>query len=325
MHEERASSRLAVVVLNYRTPTLVIDCLGSLEGEVATDAGACVVVVDNDSGDGSADCIEAAISAQGWSRWATVVRSTRNGGFAAGNNIGIAAVHAQRYLLLNSDTVVRPGALAVLERVLDEVPGVGAVGPRLEDRDGRPQASCFRFRRPVTELVEAAATGPLDRLLRRGVVVLDKAPHTRLEPDWISYACVLLTREAIERVGPIDEGYFMYYEDLDHCRRMRREGLRIVFEPEARVVHLEGESSGVRDSGRRRRPAFFYASRDRYYRRFHGRFGPLRANVCWLFGRGIALIREFVGRRPVRARRSEWRDIWIRCEAEPEVLGRPFR
>jgi len=114
------------------------------------------VVVDNASGDGSDDQVESAIRERGWSSWARLVRSPGNWGFSAGNNLGIASESADAYLLLNSDTIVRPGAVTELCSAYRNRPEVGMVSPRLEWPDGTAQNSCFRELTPLTELVNAA-------------------------------------------------------------------------------------------------------------------------------------------------------------------------
>jgi len=130
--------RLAIVILNYRTPGLVIDALASLVGQVDPAWGK-VIVVDNNSGDGSVEKVQQAITENGWSAWAEVLPSPVNGGFSAGNNLGIKAVQADYYLLLNSDTIVRPGAISALLEAADAHPEVGLVSPRLEWPDATPQ------------------------------------------------------------------------------------------------------------------------------------------------------------------------------------------
>src|SRR5262249_35439808 len=140
--------RLLIVIVNYQTADLTIDCLRSLVGEI--DSGARVVVTDNFSNDGSPQKIASTIDQNNWRQWATLLPLDRNAGFAAGNNSAIApalksADPPQYVLLLNPDTLVRPGAMRALLRFMDENPHVGVAGSRLEDLDGTPQRSSFRF------------------------------------------------------------------------------------------------------------------------------------------------------------------------------------
>ncbi len=304
--------RLAIVILNYKTPHLVVDCLASLDSEM-DPVQAQVVVVDNNSGDGSVATIEAAIDQNQWGSWAKVVPSPVNGGFSAGNNVGIRAIDAENYLLLNSDTIVRPGALGSLLNALEEYPDAGLISPRLEWPDETPQISCFRYRSPLGELINAAATGPVTKLLKPFDVPIPVSDKP-IEPEWTSFACVLIRKAVIEEVGLMDEGYFMYFDDIDYCRQARQLGWQILHWPEARVVHLRGGSSPVKSAiQERKRPRrYLYESRSRYFAKYYGgSFGVAVANLSWYVGRSISLIRELAG-RPPHTCQQEAQDIWIR-------------
>ena len=302
--------RLGIIIINYRTPCLVLDCLKSLQNEIDPTLDL-VVVVDNASGDDSLERISHSITDNQWQRWVKLIPSTVNGGFSAGNNLGIRACPADAYLLLNSDTLVRPGAIGSLLTAMHENPAAGLVSPRLEWPDGTPQVSCFRFLSPVSEFINAAATSPITKLLIRYNVPLPPS-DAPFEPEWTSFACVLIRREVIEQLGLMDEGYFMYYDDVDYCRRAKQAGWKILHWPEARVVHLRGGSGPVKDAiaARRRPNRYLYESRSRYFGRFYGRLGCLMANVCWLAGRSISFCRELFGqKRPHTCERSGF-DIW---------------
>jgi GT2 family glycosyltransferase len=296
---------LAVVVLNYRTPGMVLDCLESLREQVEAPSQQ-VVVVDNHSGDDSADVIENAIAERGWHRWARVVRSPINAGFAAGNNVGIKAIEAQTYLLLNSDTIVRDGAIQAITQTLNTHPEVHMLGPRLEWPDGTHQISTFRYRTPLTELVSASQSGFLGRRFIGHVVALELDAWAE-GLDWVSFACVAIRREVIDRIGLLDEGYFMYFEDMAYCRKATRAGFTIAYQPEARVVHLRGGSSPVKEATQRkkRRPLYFYNARSHYFRSFYGLLGHMLANVFWLLGYLLGSLRGRSG-----AVQHEWKDIW---------------
>jgi GT2 family glycosyltransferase len=303
--------RLAIVILNYRTPQLVVDCLASLDGqvEVGTDL---VVVVDNASGDGSVETIQEAIATHQWESWVQLVPSPINGGFSAGNNVGMKAADAEAYLLLNSDTIVRPGAIASLLKAMATHPEAGLISPRLEWPDATPQISCFRYHSPVSEIIDAAATGPVTRVLRHYDVPIPVS-DVPFEPQWTSFACVLIRQDVIRQVGLMDEGYFMYFDDVDYCRKARQKGWRILHWPEARVVHLRGGSGTVKSeiAARKRPRPYLYASRTRYFRTFYGPLGLWLANVGWLLGRSIALLREWVGHKKPHTCEGESQDIWM--------------
>jgi len=302
--------RLAIVIINYRTPKLTLDCLSTLEGQVTPGEDE-VVVVDNLSGDGSADEIESAIHERRWSGWVRLVRSPVNGGFSAGNNVGIRASEADAYLLLNSDTLVKPGAIEAMIEGMRHRPDAGLISPRLLLGDGELHVSCYRYVTPLMEFGLAARTEPLSRLLSLADVVLPESDGPS-EPEWTSFACVLIRREVIDQVGLMDEGYFMYYEDQDYCRMARRAGWKVVNWPQAVVVHLQGKSSPVRSltAALKRRPRYYYASRSRYYAKHYTFLGLWLTNALWTAGRAVSLARELAGRKKPHLCEREGRDIW---------------
>jgi N-acetylglucosaminyl-diphospho-decaprenol L-rhamnosyltransferase len=314
--------QLAIVILNYRTPQLVIDCLMSLQSEVQI-GNHTVIVVDNQSGDDSISVMSQAITDHHWQDWVQLLPSAVNGGFSAGNNLGIKAVEAEAYLLLNSDTIVRPGAIESLLTTLNTHPEAGIVSPRLEWPDTTPQISCFRYHSPLSELIGAAATGPITKLLKPFDVPIPVS-DTPFEPQWTSFACVLIRQEVIAEIGLMDEDYFMYFDDVDYCRRTRQVGWRILHWPKARVVHLRGGSGSVKsDVASRRRPKpYLYASRSRYFAKFYGILGLWFANFCWLFGRSLAGMRELVGHKQPHTCQFQAQDIWTnwRHPMQPYVL-----
>jgi N-acetylglucosaminyl-diphospho-decaprenol L-rhamnosyltransferase len=298
------------VVLNYRTPDLTIECVESALRALDPHRDT-VVVVDNASDDASAQKIRSAANARGWESRVQVVESPANGGFSAGHNQGIRAIDAKAYFLLNSDTIVHPGAVDHLLSALEADPAVGLVSPRLEWPDGTPQISCFRFHTPWSELIAGSGTGPIRRLLHRYDVPLPVCENP-FDPDWTSFAAVLLRRETIDRVGLLDERFFMYYEDADYCRRAWSHGLRVRHVPQARVIHLRGGTSPVKalTAARRRRPRYYYASRRRFFRQAYGWPGLAAANLLWTVGRALSWLRETIGSKPPHTVERELRDIW---------------
>lgn len=302
--------KLSIVIVNYRTPKLVIDCLTSLQDEVEVGRDV-VVVVDNASGDDSIEDIERAVVENQWSDFVKVIPSPVNGGFSAGNNLGIKAVKADAYLLLNSDTIVRPGAIKSLLQAMATYPEAGLISPRLEWLDGTPQISCFRYLSPVSELIKAARTGPITKLLNKYDVPLPVSDKP-IKPQWTSFACVLVRHEVIEQIGLMDEGYFMYFDDVDYCRKAINAGWQILHYPQAKVVHLRGGSSSVKAelAARKRPKPYYYASRTRYYTTFYGSVGLAIANTFWLAGRSISLVRELVRSKQPHTCEREAQDIW---------------
>jgi len=304
-HSITGSYELAIVVLNYKTPDLVIDCLKSIEGQINEQAHR-VVVVDNCSADDSADKIEAAVEAHSWSDWVSVVRSPVNAGFAAGNNVGIKSIDADLYLLLNSDTIVREGAINTLLSTMSEHADVDMLGPQLEWPDGKSQISTFRYRTPISEMMYAAKLGLLGRIFPNHVVARELGEF-EVGLDWVSFACIAIRKRVFESVGLLDERYFMYFEDMAMCRKATRAGFIIAYQPEAHVVHLRGGSSPVKEQTiqRKRRPAYYYAARSHYLRSSYGFIGFVLGNILWTVGWILAFIR---GKSSAVAR--EHFDIW---------------
>ncbi len=299
-----------IIIVNYRTPQLVIDCLLSLQNDFVSKWFT-VTVVDNYSGDDSVAKIEQAIAKHQWNESVTLIKSAVNGGFSAGNNLGIQAKKADAYLLLNSDTIVRPGAIKSLLETMQANPKAGLISPRLEWLDETPQISCFRYHSPLSELIDAAATSPVTKILGHYNVPMTVS-DTPIETDWTSFACVLIRHEVVEQIGLMDEGYFMYYDDVDYCRRARNAGWQILHYPQARIVHLRGGSNSVKaDVAARKRPkSYLYASRTRYFTKFYGSMGLLIANLFWLIGRSISLMRELLKNKEPHVCEYESLDIW---------------
>lgn len=288
------SRRLWVIIVNYRTPALAIACLASLSDEIVCLPGSKVMVVDNDSGDGSVASISRAIAEQNWGRWAEVVPMARNGGFAFGNNAGLSAALAavdgpDFILLLNPDTVVKPLLLATLVAFMEAHPRCGIAGCRIEDSDGSVGCSAHNFPSPVSEFEQGLRFGPVSRWLGK-YVVSPSLPSVAHRCDWVSGACLMLRRDVLEQVGLMDEGYFLYFEEVDYCRLSALHGWEIWFTPDTGVVHLEGASTGI-DDRRKRRAGYWYDSRRRFFTRHYGVAGLLLADLLWVVGRVGYLVR----------------------------------
>ena len=291
-------SPIFVAIVNYRTGRLVVDCLESLLPMLADLRGGRVIVVDNDSGDDSVAVIGAAIAQRGWSAWAELLVLPRNGGFAYGNNAAIARARALApafgaVLLLNPDTVARPGAIRFLIEHLDAHAQTGIVGALIENEAGQPESSAHPQPSPLRELEDAARFAPLSRWLSGSDTawIPRSVPH---ECDWVSGACMAVRREVLDAVGPMDEGFFLYFEEVEFCLRARQAGWHCWFVPAARVLHFEGAATGIRIA-RRRRPAYWYTSRRRFFVKAYGVAGLLRADALWALGRFSLVARRALG------------------------------
>jgi N-acetylglucosaminyl-diphospho-decaprenol L-rhamnosyltransferase len=295
-----------VVIVNYRTGPLVVDTLASLAPEARDHPGLRVVVADNASPDDSLAVIRDAVTARGWASWVTVHATGRNAGFGAGNNAGARAAAQARgesadlVWFLNPDTLVKPGCVAEILAFMSAHPRVGVLGTRLLNADERTiDWSAHREPSPLGELEWAANLGPVSRLLANAAMS-SPPPATPAACDWVSGASMIVRRQTLADTHGFDEGFFLYFEEVDLCRRARNGGWEVWFAPSPTVVHLEGQSTGITET-RRRRPAFWYQSRRRYFTKHRGVMGLVFADICWAAGRTLNVCKRIL-RRPADTR-----------------------
>lgn len=231
---------IAVIIINYNTCQELQACLGSIRPEAASQ----VVVVDNDSSDGSVEMVKSTYP------WVRLHANKTNLGYGAAANQAIAGCTAQYVVLLNSDTRLQPGALEALGRYLDEHPQASILGPRLVNADGTLQASCYSFPTPLDTFLENSTVAVfLGRLIRRYIPGIRRLywrtwPHdsARIVP-WVKGAVLAMRRDAFKAVGGFDESFFMYFEDADLCYRMKKAGWEIHFAPVTTIIHVGGAST----------------------------------------------------------------------------------
>ena len=302
-NQSYGSNGLLVIILNYQTPRLTIDCLRSLESEVRSLSKTYVVVTDNASRDGSVKQIQAAIETEGWSDWVSLMPLERNGGFAYGNNAAIApALQSNNppsyFLLLNPDTVVRPGALSTLVDFMNKYPEVGIAGSRLEEPDSTPQRSAFRFPTLFSEFDLALCLGVVSKLLSKWVIA-PPVPKETCQTDWVAGASMIIRREVFNSVGLLDEKYFMYFEEVDFCLKAKKSGWSCWYVPQSRVVHFVGQSSGVTDTKRppKRLPQYWFDSRRRYFLKNHGWLYTMVTDAAWIIGFVLSNLRHVLQRK----------------------------
>lgn len=282
------SHPLIIVIVNYRTAFLTIDCLYSLVSEVQALPGTKVVVSDNASGDDSWTRIQAVIDQEKWGDWVSLMPLDYNGGYAFGNNAVIRPILQSDYptpyfLLLNPDTIVRSGSLTKLVEFMEENPEIGIAGSRLEDPDGTPQRSAFRFHTLWGELDSGLRLGFVSKLLEKWVVA-PPVSEQACQTDWVAGASMIVRRSVFETIGLIDEDYFMYYEEMDFCLQAKKAGWNCWYIPESRVVHLVGQSSGVTDtkSPPKRLPQYWFDSRRRYFIKNYGQLYAALTDMVWI-------------------------------------------
>ena len=256
---------LSIVIVTFNAREDALACLASVHAH-PPERPWDVVVVDNQSADGTADAIAA--------RWPdlSLIRLPDNIGFAAANNIGIRASTGALVLLLNSDTLVDAGQLEALCAALESEPAAAAAGPRLVDGEGRQEISFGRMISPLGE--------PRQKVRARLLATGPEAVRTRIRADllrrqtvdWVSGACLLVRRNAAEQVGLLDERYFMYCEDVDFCAALRAAGFTILYAPDVEVVHLRGRSRATAPTVTTRR---YRDSQLAFYRKHHPRWARM--------------------------------------------------
>ena len=304
---------LLVVIVNYKTAALTVACLESLEPELRGIPGAKVTVIENDSGD--AEKLRQAIGQRGWADWVRLDVAERNGGFAYGNNRAIRPTLTgdesppPYVLLLNSDTEVRPGAVRMLIDFMEAHPKVGIAGSSFENPDGSLWPIAFRFITPIAELERGLRFGPVTKLLSRQVTsrVMDQSQPQPV--DWVCGACMIIRHEVFRTIGLLDEGYFLYFEELDFCLRARRQGWPCWYVPQSRVMHIAGQSSGLtaREGRPPRTPEYWFASRRRYFLKHFGLWGATLADLCFGFGFALWRVRRACLVGLTKIRRGTWR------------------
>jgi len=241
---------VAVIVVNFRTPELTIDCLRSLEREVGDLRGIRVFVVENGSGDDSGQRIEEHIARSGWAEWCKLLISANNRGFAGGTNFGIEAAirsgGARYFLLLNSDTLVASGCLARCIRTMDSNQRIGALSCRVLNADGSTQNVCRRFPTPLRCFVSALL---LPWRLPSWFSWADcedlgwDRNSCARDVEWIGGAFMMLRATWIAQHGALDDRFFFYGEDVEICHRVWQTGFRCHYDPAGTITHLGGGSS----------------------------------------------------------------------------------
>jgi hypothetical protein len=337
--DEASTPDLSIIIVSWNVRELLRACLRSIvrsQGAVASPPipdplPPEIIVIDNASFDGSAAMVVAEFPA------VRLIANTENVGFTRGNNQGLAVARGRHVFFLNPDTEVVGDALAVMVAYLDAHPEIGALGPELRYGDGSLQSSRRRFPTFATALFESTPLAwhwPGNPWARR-YRMEDQEPGIRDQEsgvtstvrragaqgegeagslagagqgvDWVVGAALLVRWEILEQIGGFDEGYFMYSEELDLCRRIKEAGWQIVYLPAAQIIHHEGKSSEQVVAARHIR---FQTSKVRYFRKFHGR-GQAEAlrvfilaafaiewllEVCkWLLGSQQSLRRERMG------------------------------
>jgi len=234
---------LSIVIISWNVRELLRRCLDSIQESLKGEKGKGLlvetIIFDNGSADGSADMVREDFPG------VHLMESEVNLGFTKGNNLAMGQSEGRYILLLNPDTEVVGDALGTMVAYMESHPRVGALGPQLLNPDGTTQSSRRRFPTLATAFLESTVLQPWfqgSRILKR-YYLLDRLDEEIQPVDWVVGAAILIRREALQQVGPLDEEFFMYSEELEWCYRLKAQGWEVVYLPTAQVVHQEGRSS----------------------------------------------------------------------------------
>lgn len=295
---------LSIITVSWNVRDLLRDCIRSVDagrGQLHLE----MIVVDSASSDGSVDMIKQEFP------WVELIASEENLGFPGGNNVGIARAKGRNILLLNPDTVILDDALQVMVHYIDQHVDIGALGAKILNPDLSIQSSRRRFPTMLTAIFESTwLESVAPSAILRDYYTRDLPDDESADVDWVTGACLMVPRLVIDQVGPLDEEYFMYSEELDWCRRIKDAGWRVLYLPQAQIIHHVGKSSeqAVTD-----RHINFQRAKLRYFRKYHGRWPTtlLRILLLLMYGWQIVLeaLKGMLGhRRPLRWQRI--RSYW---------------
>lgn len=289
------SPSLVCIIVNYNTDRLAVSAVKSVLPEIEALCGH-IILVDNCSPNGDGPKLREAVEAENWLDWVTVIQSNTNGGFGAGNNIGHRYIESQgwspHYLyLLNPDTHVKEQAILRLVETLNQHPNCAAVGSQLEAQDGHLHTSAFRFPTVGREFVGSVQLGVLQAAFPKEQVSMHPGDQSE-QVDWVAGASVLFSYDVFHKINGFDEQFFLYYEEVDLMLRLQRAGYETWYEPTSRVIHQEGQSTGLShgQTSKKQTPSYWFDSWRHYYSKNHGRTYAVFAAVARCSGQALALV-----------------------------------
>lgn len=280
--------KLLTVILNWRSPAMTLQAAEAALRALEGIEGA-LVLVDNDSGDGSYEQMFTQAQARGWDtgpQSVRVLQSGRNGGFGAGNNFGMRAgmpdgSKPDLIYILNSDAFPEPGAIAALLAHMQAHPETGFTGSHIHGPDGDAHRTAFRFPSVAGEFEAQIRFGPVSRLLRNSIVARPIPVQTG-RVDWLAGASLMMRQSVLDQIGLFDETFFLYFEETDLCRRASMAGWPTDYVLESRVMHIGSASTGMKEW--QRIPGFWLDSRLHYFVKNHGRAYACAATAAHIAG-----------------------------------------
>ena len=258
--------KLSISIVNWNTKELLKNCLGSIFQNYSGEEFE-VIVADNNSGDGSIEMLEEYFPR------VNLIKNTENLGFGRANNKIMAVSKGEYILIINPDILIKKGAIEKMIDFLAKNVSAGAVGAKLQNPDGTIQMDGFYRRFPSLTQVLLYQTIFYRLFLRFPAISARYWEYQDVseqhEVDQIPGACILVKREVYERTGGFDEDYFIWYEDVDWCYRIKKSGLKLYYLPEAEIVHVGGQSFLNMDPGEK--IILFYSSLFKYFKKNHSK------------------------------------------------------
>lgn len=292
---------LLTIILNWRTPDMTLKSARAALAQMHALDGH-IVIVDNQSGDGSFEALRAAVAQTDWHQGRVeVVQSGRNGGFGAGNNFGIChGLAARNYdfiYILNSDAFPDPGSIGALIDHLQRTPSCGFAGSYIHGPNADPHLTAFRFPSLWGEMEGAARVGAVSKMLEKHIVPLP-IPAVTTQVDWLAGASLMMRRDVLQQIGLFDERFFLYFEETDLCLRAARAGWRTDYVRASEVTHIGSVSTGMKTW--QRMPQYWFDSRLYYFHKNHGALYAIGATVSHVCGALMWRLRRTIGRKPRR-------------------------
>lgn len=308
---------LSIAIVSYNTKEILLDCVSSVQAHTTAIAYE-MIVVDNDSRDGTVAALKDAYPAM------RIIANPDNRGFAKAVNQALAVTCGRNVLLLNSDTIVRDQALATMVAYLDDHTDVGAVSCKQWTGDGHLNQTCFPFPSIRDHLIYSAPFQRIAPSMQMAAAATQTVDCTQSQDvDWANGACLMVRRSLLQQLGGLDEAFFMYFEDVDLCRRLHQQGYRVRHLAEAEIIHFIGCSSR-RD--RERLQLVWEFSRIRYIEKH---FSPIKRWIMkgWIAaGTGWRLVQS-MGCAPAAHRRrriqsclTTIRRLWSGPQSVEQVL-----
>lgn len=295
---------IVTVIVNYKSKDLTLKGLESLLNEKAASPHLNITAVVVENASGEYEDILSQVQSAGWDNWVTVIDSDKNGGFGYGNNLGFKYGFEYEpvdfFYLLNPDARCHPNAVSALVEPMNKDSSVAITGSTFFNDDGSLWPIAFRFPSIFSEIERGFRLGFISKLLKNWVVAREME-QVQQPVDWVAGASMMLRASVVKNLKGFDESFFLYYEETDLCMRVKKAGLKTLYVPKSKVLHIAGQSTKVteRNSVRKRVPDYWYQSRSMYFRKNHGFFYAIATDVLAISSHLLGNLRLFLFRKSI--------------------------